>query len=101
MDVSPLPTRLREARLAAGLSQKKLGVAAGMDEFSASARMNHYEIGRHAPDYSTLNRIAGVLHLPVAYFYAKDDELAVFIRMFSKLEKSEKTILLNRFNESI
>ena len=54
------PRQLKEARLVANLSQKKLGIAAGMDQFSASARMNHYEIGRHTPDYSTLNRIAAI-----------------------------------------
>lgn len=31
--------RLKEARLAAGLSQKKLGIAAGIDEFVASTRI--------------------------------------------------------------
>jgi len=40
MAVSPLPKRLKEARLAAGLSQKQLGIAAGIDEFSASPRCN-------------------------------------------------------------
>lgn len=46
--------RLKEARLAKGLSQKKLGIAAGIDEFTASPRMNQYERGVHIPDYSTL-----------------------------------------------
>lgn len=90
MNNSPLCKRLKEARLAAKLSQKKLGIAAGMDEFSASARMNHYEIGRHTPDYSTLSRIARILKLPTAYFYAESDELAELIKIFSKFKKSEK-----------
>ncbi|WP_298627686.1 helix-turn-helix transcriptional regulator [uncultured Legionella sp.] len=79
---SPVPKRLKEARLAMGISQKKLGIAAGMDEFSASARMNHYEIGRHTPDYSTLKRIAEVLSVPTAFFYAEEDELANLIKSF-------------------
>lgn len=37
--------RLKEARTAAGLSQKKLGIAAGIDEFVASTRINRYEKG--------------------------------------------------------
>ena len=37
--------RLKEARLRSGLSQEKLGVLAGIDEASASARMNQYERG--------------------------------------------------------
>ena len=32
--------RLKEARLAAGFSQKNLGIAAGIDEFVASTRIN-------------------------------------------------------------
>lgn len=96
MDKSPLCKRLKEARLAAGLSQKKLGIAAGMDEFSASARMNHYEIGRHTPDYNTLKRIAKVLKLPVAYFYADADELALLIHAFSHLSKPQKSVILKQ-----
>lgn len=79
---SPVPKRLKEARLSANISQKKLGIAAGMDEFSASARMNHYETGRHAPDYTMLKRIAMVLEIPTAYFYAEEDDLADFIKNF-------------------
>jgi transcriptional regulator with XRE-family HTH domain len=94
MDNSPVSKRLKEARLSAKLSQKKLGIAAGMDEFSASARMNHYEKGRHTPDYSTLQRIAKVLKLPTAYFYAETDELTELIKKFSKLKKIEKVKLL-------
>lgn len=95
---SPLCKRLREARLAANFSQKKLGIAAGMDQFSASARMNHYEMGRHTPDYSTLQRISTVLDLPVAYFYAEDDELAEFIKIFNKLNKDSRNVIIKKLN---
>lgn len=90
MGKSPLCKRLKEARLVAGLSQKQLGIKAAMDEFSASARMNHYEMGRHTPDYSTLSRIAKVLKLPVSYFYAESDELAEIIKVFSQTKKSDR-----------
>lgn len=60
-----IKVRIKEGRLAAKPSQKKLGIAAGMDEFSASARMNHYEMARHNPDYATLKRIADVLKILV------------------------------------
>lgn len=96
MNNSPLCKRLKEARKAAKLSQKKLGIEAGMDEFSASARMNHYEKGRHTPDYSILKRIAKVLKLPVAYFYAESDELAQWIALFNQLKKSERSIYLKK-----
>lgn len=98
---SPVPKRLKEARLAMGISQKKLGIAAGMDEFSASARMNHYEIGRHTPDYSTLKRIAEVLSVPTAFFYAEDDRLAYLIKIFSILDNSKKEQLLKWVDNNI
>lgn len=98
---SPLCKRLKEARLAANLSQKKLGIAAGMDQFSASARMNHYEMGRHTPDYSTLKRIANVLNVPVAYFYADNDELAIIINLFDKLKKEEKDVVIEKLTHMV
>lgn len=82
--------RLKEARLAKGLSQKKLGIAAGIDEFTASPRMNQYERGVHVPDYNTLARLAEVLEVPVPYFYATDDVLATWIKCFPRLSKSER-----------
>jgi len=79
---SPLPKRLKEARVAAGMSQKKLGIAAGIDEFSASPRINQYEIGKHTPDFLTLKNIAEVLSVPTAFFYTEEDELAEIIKKF-------------------
>lgn len=96
---SPIPKRLKEARLAANISQKKLGIAAGMDEFSASARMNHYETGRHTPDYSTLKRIADVLKVSTAYFYAEDDYLAEFIKLIGRANHSKKASIYNKIRE--
>jgi transcriptional regulator with XRE-family HTH domain len=94
MAESPICKRLKEARLAAGLSQKKLGIAAGMDEFSASSRMNHYEIGRHQPDFETLKRIAKILKIPAAYFYAESDDIALVIALFYKMSKTERAKFL-------
>jgi transcriptional regulator with XRE-family HTH domain len=54
MPKSPVSKRRKDARIAAGLSLKSLGIAAGIDEFSASARMNQYETGKHTPDYLIL-----------------------------------------------
>ena len=39
--MSVFSKRLKEARRENGLSQERLGVLAGIDEMSASARMNH------------------------------------------------------------
>jgi len=81
-DYSVVAKRLKEARTRACLSQKQLGIKAGMDEFSASARVNQYERGKHTPDYSTVERIAKVLKVPTPYFYAREDELAKLILTF-------------------
>lgn len=88
MSQSPLAKRLKEARLACGLSQRKLGLLALIDESTASVRMNQYETGKHEPDFNTLTHIAAVLHLPVAFFYAEEDSLAHWIRLFSTLDPS-------------
>ncbi|MGL6288942.1 helix-turn-helix domain-containing protein [Aeromonas caviae] len=68
---NPFPERLKQARKKAGISQKELGVRAGMDDSSASGRMNHYERGRHVPDIDTMRKLANVLGKPLSYFFAK------------------------------
>jgi transcriptional regulator with XRE-family HTH domain len=83
--MSALARRLKEARLRAGLSQERLGILAGIDEMSASARMNQYERGKHAPDWLTVQRLAAVLQVPVAYFYADDDDAAELLLAFYAL----------------
>lgn len=78
-DGSPLPKRLKQARLMRGLSQKQLGILAGIDRFVASARMNQYERGVHAPDFKTVIALAKVLQVPTAYLFCIEDELAELI----------------------
>jgi transcriptional regulator with XRE-family HTH domain len=72
-EVSPsvFARRLKDARLAVGLSQEKLGVMAGIEESSASARMNQYERGVHEPKFEFMQRLSRVLEVPVAYFAAE------------------------------
>lgn len=82
--------RLREAREAHGISQRNLGIEAGLDEFVASTRVNRYETGVHQPDLQTLQRLAKVLGLPLAYFYAEDDELARLIANFKGQGKRKR-----------
>ncbi|HBV3413592.1 TPA: helix-turn-helix transcriptional regulator [Klebsiella pneumoniae] len=77
--------RLKEARLAAGLSQKKLGIAAGIDEFVASTRINRYEKGVHEADIHTAQKLAQTLKVPLAYFYVENDQLATIVMNFDKL----------------
>ena len=85
--VSIIGKRIREARTQAGLSQRQLGVEAGIDPFSASPRINQYERGKHTPDYATTMRLAKVLGVPTPYLYAEDDDLAEMILRFGALSK--------------
>lgn len=91
---SPLPQRLLEARSRKGISQKELGVRLGMEPGSASGRMNHYEKGRHAPDFPTLKRMADELDVPVAFFFGEDETSAELICLIEKLSDEEKKQLL-------
>lgn len=75
--------RFKQARKAKNLTQEKLGVMIGLDEFVASSRINRYEKGVHLPDLTTLNNIARVLEVSPAYFFA-DDELAQMILAYHK-----------------
>lgn len=86
--------RLKEARLAIGLSQKQLGIEAGLDEFVASARINRYEVGVHAPDYPMAVRLAKVLGVPVAYLYCDSDDLARMVLAFHRAPKATRKEVL-------
>lgn len=96
--MSSFAKRLKEARTISGLSQERLGVLAGIDEMSASARMNQYERGKHEPDYSMVERISKVLNVPEAYFYVKDDEMAWLMVTYHRMQirGREKVIELVR-----
>jgi len=87
-------SRMKAARDRIGISQTELGIRAGIDEFCASARINQYERGKHAPDYLTVCNLAKVLGVPTAYFYAEDDSLSELIVIFGKLRVSERKSLL-------
>lgn len=87
--------RLKEARLAAGLSQKRLGIAAGIDEFVASTRINRYEKGVHEADIHTAQKLAQTLNVPLAYFYVENDQLAAIVMNFDKLSKEDKEKIIH------
>ncbi|WP_347253828.1 helix-turn-helix transcriptional regulator [Leminorella grimontii] len=86
--------RLKQARVAKGFSQKRLGIEAGIDEFVASTRINRYEQGIHNVNTGTAQRLADALNVPVAYFYAIDDSLAELILAFNSLSQNERFSVL-------
>lgn len=89
--------RLRAARTGAGLSQRELGIQAGLDPSGASPRINQYERGKHTPDTSTLGKLGEVLNLPIAYFFADDEDLAALITTFHRLSQAQRRRLLASF----
>lgn len=86
--------RLKSAREAAGLSQKELGMTAGLDQFVASTRINRYEKGIHEADVQTAARLAQALNVPLAYLYCGDERLARAILAFSRLSREKQDALL-------
>jgi len=90
----PLPERLRVIRKARGISQVQLGIMAGIEKSTASARMNQYEKGKHAPDWSTLSSIAQVLNVPESYFYVVDDlEAELLLRIYFFTDDEKRRVL--------
>jgi transcriptional regulator with XRE-family HTH domain len=84
--------------MAMGISQRQLGVLAGIDAFAASSRVNQYEQGKHAPDFGTAARLASVLGVPVPYLFSASDELASVIRLFGSLSEEKRNWLINNLN---
>ncbi len=85
-----LAKRLKEARLAAGVSQKQLGIRAGLDPFVASTRINRYEQGVHRADYGIAQRIARELCVPTAFLYCDDDNLALMLLLLGRLNERDR-----------
>jgi hypothetical protein len=46
-----------------------------------------------------MGRIAKVLGLPIAYFYADDDQLATILAVYGKLSAKQRRRLLNFLTE--
>ncbi|USD41240.1 helix-turn-helix transcriptional regulator [Vibrio sp. SCSIO 43135] len=97
---SPIPVRLKDARKKAKLSQKALGVRIGMDEGSASARMNQYEKGKHTPDIQTLKLIADELGVPLNYFFCEEESSAKLACLIANLNEEERQELINKLSGS-
>ena len=96
--------RLKIARKAKKLSQERLGILAGIDEASASARMNQYETGKYAPDLLMVTKIAEVLEVPVAYFYTADNlmaEINMKLQFLTELQQKEVLDFINETNPLI
>ncbi len=95
--------RLREARLAAGLSQSELEELSGIPK----ARLSRYENGHVEPSIQTLNRLARALNVSEASLLG--DERAAMEEFFSVLTergvkittKDEARSMANAFADSL
>lgn len=92
--------RLKQARTERQLSQRDLGIKAGLDSFVAATRINRYENGVHEPDLATIARLALALGVPAAHLFAEDERLARLILAFDQLSVSEKDQLLRSIEKS-
>lgn len=96
-------TRLRESRLAAGLSQSELEELSGIPK----ARLSRYENGHVEPSIQTLNRLARALNVSEASLLG--DERAAMEAFFAVLaergitvaDKDEAMRLANSFVDRV
>ncbi len=56
--------------------------------------MNHYEKGRHMPDYETLERLAKEVDKPIAYFFCDNDSLAELVCLLDHLTEEQRQALI-------
>lgn len=68
-----------------------------MEPSSASGRMNHYEKGRHMPDYETLKKLAAELGVPVAYFFCDKESVAELVCILEQLTEEQRQALIEQF----
>jgi transcriptional regulator with XRE-family HTH domain len=90
----PIARRLKQARVRAGLSQRGLGIAAGIDVLSSSPRINQYEQGKRTPDFRTAERLAKVLGCPTSYFYIREEDIAEIVLLLDRMPSRQRRELL-------
>jgi len=89
--------RIRALREELGWSQEKVGVAIGIDESSARARISRYELGVHEPPLPTVRKMAEVLDVPLSYLYCEDDDVALLLLRLHRLSAGQRGIKLREF----
>jgi transcriptional regulator with XRE-family HTH domain len=94
-----LITRLKEARRRAGLTQEKLGILAGLDEASASTRINQYEKESTRQILKQFANLAKALNVPVSFLYTPEDDLAQFILLFGSLSETDRRAILTQYSQ--
>ena len=95
--ISIVGRRMRERREALGLAQEKVGVAIGLDESSARARISRYELGVHEAPVPTAKQIATALNVPLAYLYCEEDSTATLLVALQKLSVKERASRVQKY----
>lgn len=94
---STIGKRIREARVRADMTQEELGVAIGLDEGPASARISRYESGVHFPSSQLIQPLADALAVPAPYLVTEHDRIAALLIDLYKLDDEQ----LDRVEELI
>lgn len=95
-----LGRRLREARLAKGLTQAELGAVLGLEEENTAApRISRYERGDRMPDNESMAKLAKALELPIAYFHAVSEPMAEAILVLSQLPMEDQERLVQQMRD--
>jgi transcriptional regulator with XRE-family HTH domain len=89
--------RIRALREELAWSQEKLGVAIGIDESSARARISRYELGVHEPPLPTIRLIADALYVPLSYLYCEDDRVARLLLAIHRLDPGQRAQRVDQF----
>lgn len=84
--------RMRALREELGWSQEKVGVAIGIDESSARARISRYELGVHEPPLPTVRLIAEAFEVPLSYLYCEDDRIAQLLQGLHRLDAQQRSV---------
>lgn len=93
--------RIRLLREELGWSQEKVGVAIGIDESSARARISRYELGVHEPPLPTVKLIADAMGVPLMYLYCEDDPVADLLLRLYRLEPRIRAQRVEQFCEEL
>ena len=91
--------RLREARERVECSQRGLGVRMGLPPKKASVYINRWERQGKQPNWEAIEKMAGVLEVPAAFFLADDDTLAEIILLAGGMPSAEKEALVATLRE--
>lgn len=96
-EVSILGRRIRGRRETLALAQEKVGVAIGLDESSARARISRYELGVSEPPLATAKLLAAALQVPLPYLYCEDEDTAKLLLALHTLTGKQRKERIGAF----